>query len=290
MKRKIRVAGVLAIAAGTALLATACSGSGGNTTRSSDEQGHDDLLARTRRPVPGRRSGRDAVADFEKANPNVTIKIQTIQNEDLDGKLQTALNSGDAPDIFLQRGGGKMAAMVNAGQLHGHHRLGRRRHEDRRQRRRVQGGVVQGKVYAMPHRRAARGHLLQQGPLQGAGITAPPDDDRRARTPPSPSSRPPASHRSRSAPRTPGPPRTGTTASRCASAAESTLDKDGVDAQVRRPVLAQGRRRPEGVRRDQARSTRASSPPPPSRARAARPVSSPTTRRRWSSWAPGTRE
>jgi len=56
-------------------------------------------------------------ADFEAANPNVTIKIQSIQNEDLDGKLQTALNSGDAPDVFLQRGGGKMAAMVKAGQL-----------------------------------------------------------------------------------------------------------------------------------------------------------------------------
>ncbi|MGV2901013.1 extracellular solute-binding protein, partial [Microbacterium sp. AGC62] len=57
------------------------------------------------------------VADFEKENPGVTIEIQSIQNEDLDGKLQTALNSGDAPDIFLQRGGGKMAAMVKAGQL-----------------------------------------------------------------------------------------------------------------------------------------------------------------------------
>jgi len=57
------------------------------------------------------------VADFAAANPNVKIDIQSIQNEDLDGKLQTALNSGDAPDIFLQRGGGKMAAMVKAGQL-----------------------------------------------------------------------------------------------------------------------------------------------------------------------------
>jgi raffinose/stachyose/melibiose transport system substrate-binding protein len=57
------------------------------------------------------------VADFMAANPNVKIEIQSIQNEDLDGKLQTALNSGDAPDVFLQRGGGKMAAMVKAGQL-----------------------------------------------------------------------------------------------------------------------------------------------------------------------------
>lgn len=57
------------------------------------------------------------VADFQAANPNVKIEIQSIQNEDLDGKLQTALNSGDAPDVFMQRGGGKMAAMVKAGQL-----------------------------------------------------------------------------------------------------------------------------------------------------------------------------
>ncbi|WP_435747123.1 extracellular solute-binding protein [Microbacterium sp. PMB16] len=66
---------------------------------------------------PGVEFWEATVADFEKANPGVTIDIQSIQNEDLDGKLQTALNSGDAPDIFLQRGGGKMAAMVKAGQL-----------------------------------------------------------------------------------------------------------------------------------------------------------------------------
>ena len=66
---------------------------------------------------PGVKFWEQTVADFEEANPGVTIEIQSVQNEDLDGKLQTALNSGDAPDIFLQRGGGKMAAMVKAGQL-----------------------------------------------------------------------------------------------------------------------------------------------------------------------------
>jgi raffinose/stachyose/melibiose transport system substrate-binding protein len=66
---------------------------------------------------PGQEFWEKTVADYEAANPGVTIDIQAIQNEDLDGKLQTALNSGDAPDIFLQRGGGKMAAMVAAGQL-----------------------------------------------------------------------------------------------------------------------------------------------------------------------------
>jgi len=66
---------------------------------------------------PGVQFWKTTIADFEKANKNITINMQSIQNEDLDGKLQTALNSGSAPDIFLQRGGGKMAAMVKAGQV-----------------------------------------------------------------------------------------------------------------------------------------------------------------------------
>ncbi len=59
----------------------------------------------------------ETVAAFEEANPGVTIDIQAIQNEDMDGKLQTALNSGDAPDVFMARGGGKLADVVEAGQV-----------------------------------------------------------------------------------------------------------------------------------------------------------------------------
>src|SRR3954464_9663679 len=66
---------------------------------------------------PGKAFWEKTAADYHTAHPNVTIKLQAIQNEDLDGKLQTALNSGSAPEIFMQRGGGKMAAMVEAGQL-----------------------------------------------------------------------------------------------------------------------------------------------------------------------------
>ena len=55
---------------------------------------------------PGRAFWDKTAKDFSAANPTVTIKIQTIQNEDLDGKLQTALNSGDAPGVALQSDGG----------------------------------------------------------------------------------------------------------------------------------------------------------------------------------------
>ncbi len=57
----------------------------------------------------------EAVAAFEEENPGVSIEVQSIQNEDMDGRLQTAVNSGDMPDVFMARGGGKLAAVVNAG-------------------------------------------------------------------------------------------------------------------------------------------------------------------------------
>ncbi|WP_228375026.1 ABC transporter substrate-binding protein [Demequina iriomotensis] len=57
-------------------------------------------------------------ADYMAANPNVTIEIEQIQNEDLQRtRIPTALQSGDAPDLFQQWGGGEMAAQAEAGYL-----------------------------------------------------------------------------------------------------------------------------------------------------------------------------
>ncbi|MDW5324236.1 extracellular solute-binding protein [Plantactinospora sp. KLBMP9567] len=123
---------------------------------------------------PGKAFWEKTVADFEAANPNVKIEIQSIQNEDLDGKLQTALNSGDAPDVFMQRGGGKMAAMVKAGQLLD-----------------ITGGIsdatkkvvsegsfkaqtIDGKVYAMPVAVLPGGFFYSKDLFGKAGITQPP--------------------------------------------------------------------------------------------------------------------
>lgn len=123
---------------------------------------------------PGKAYWEKTVADFQTANPNVTIKIQSVQNEDLDGKLQTSLNSGSAPDIFLQRGGGKMAAMVEAGQLKditdqvsaetkaavGDAALGT--------------GQVDGKTYAVPVSILPGGFWYSKNTFQKAGVTATP--------------------------------------------------------------------------------------------------------------------
>jgi len=111
--RKIfAVAAVMALAA----MGSAACGGGDDDNGGSDQGGTMEFWHNAT-TGPGKAFWDKTVADFQAAHPNVKINIQAIQNEDLDGKLQTALNSGSAPDIFFQRGGGKMAAMVEAGQV-----------------------------------------------------------------------------------------------------------------------------------------------------------------------------
>ncbi|MBO0845974.1 MAG: extracellular solute-binding protein [Nocardioides sp.] len=114
--RNVRRAAVAALGAGVLLSTAAC----GSSSSNSSANGPVTMTLWTNATTgPGTTFFKDTIQSFEKANPNVTIKMQVVQNEDLDGKLQTALQAGQgtAPDIFLQRGGGKEAAMVQAGQL-----------------------------------------------------------------------------------------------------------------------------------------------------------------------------
>jgi raffinose/stachyose/melibiose transport system substrate-binding protein len=95
---------------------TACSGGDGASSDSSSGGDVQMTFWHNSTTGEGKAYWESTVKDFEAANPGVTIKIQAIQNEDMDGKLQTALNSGDAPDIFMARGGGKLADVVAADQ------------------------------------------------------------------------------------------------------------------------------------------------------------------------------
>jgi raffinose/stachyose/melibiose transport system substrate-binding protein len=111
------------------------------------------------------------VADFEAANPNVKINVQAIQNEDMDGKLQTALNSGAPPDIFMARGGGKLADIVAAGQV-----MDLTNSIDPATKAAVPEGVlnafaVDGKVYGMPTAVLPGGMYYSKDLYKKAGIT-----------------------------------------------------------------------------------------------------------------------
>lgn len=172
MMRKYRVTGVLALAVTTALLATGCSGSGG------DNGAKDGKVTMTfwhnSTTGAGKAYWAKTVADFEVANPNVKIKIQAIQNEDMDGKLQTALNSGDAPDIFMARGGGKLADVVAAGQA-----MDITDSISAATKAAVPAGVldsfkVDGKIYGMPTAVLPGGIYYSQDLFTAAGIASAP--------------------------------------------------------------------------------------------------------------------
>lgn len=122
---------------------------------------------------PGKAYWEDTAAAFEEANPGVTVEIQSIQNEEMDGKLQTALNSGDAPDIFMARGGGKLADIVKAGQVMD---LTDGITDASKQ---ALGGVlsafeIDGKNYGMPTSVLPSGIFYAGDLFEAAGITTPP--------------------------------------------------------------------------------------------------------------------
>ena len=99
----------ITIAAVATLGLAGCSGGGGSG-------GDDDTLDVWHNSTtgPGKEYWEEVAAAFEEET-GVSVNITSVQNEDLDGKLQTAANSGDMPDVFLARGGGKTADMVDAG-------------------------------------------------------------------------------------------------------------------------------------------------------------------------------
>ncbi|MBD8704416.1 ABC transporter substrate-binding protein [Frigoribacterium sp. CFBP 13712] len=162
------LAGSAALLIGAGLL-TGCSTGGGG--------GDDDgslTLWQNSTTGPGQDFWVKAAADFEEANPGVTIDVQTVQNEDFDSKLQTALNSGDAPDVFLQRGGGKLSAMVEAGQVKD---ISDGISDDARadiSEGTFGAGSVDGKVYAMPVAVLPGGFWYSQDLFSEAGIDAAP--------------------------------------------------------------------------------------------------------------------
>jgi raffinose/stachyose/melibiose transport system substrate-binding protein len=179
MTRKIRSATAVAVGLGLALAATACAGGdddggSGSSGGSGGSSGKNVTVTvwENASPGPGAEYWKSAATAYHALHPNVTIKIQYVQNEDFDGKLQTALNSNSAPHIFLQRGGGKMQAMVDAGQLQALNLTDADKTNVGAAA--LAGDSIDGKVYAMPLDTQPEGIYYSKDLFQQAGIAAPP--------------------------------------------------------------------------------------------------------------------
>jgi raffinose/stachyose/melibiose transport system substrate-binding protein len=177
MTRKTRSATAVAIGLGLALAATGCAGGSDDDGGSGGSGGSSGgkvtvTFWENASPGPGAQFVQDSVKAFHALHPNITVKIQYVQNEDFDGKLQTALNSNSAPDIFLQRGGGKMQAMVDAGQIQplnltdtDTQNVGTAA---------LASDTIDGKVYAIPLDTQPEGIYYSKDLFKQAGIAAPP--------------------------------------------------------------------------------------------------------------------
>src|SRR3954452_18534219 len=104
----------VALGAGVAMLA-ACSGGGGG----GDDQttGGDVTITwwHNSNTDPGKGYYEQVAKDYEADHPGVDIKIEALQHEDMLTKLDAAFQSGDATDIYMERGGGELADHVEAG-------------------------------------------------------------------------------------------------------------------------------------------------------------------------------
>lgn len=111
-------------------------------------------------------------ADFEAANPGVTITVEAMQHEDMGTKIEAAWQSGDMPDIYMERGGGELADKVEAGLVKDLSeaaadtidKLGGA----------VNGWQVDGKTYALPFSLGVVGFWYNTELFAQAGITEAP--------------------------------------------------------------------------------------------------------------------
>jgi raffinose/stachyose/melibiose transport system substrate-binding protein len=58
-----------------------------------------------------------AAMGFQKANPNVKVKVNPIQNEQFNTKVPVALQSSNPPDVYQQWGGGQEATQIRSGKV-----------------------------------------------------------------------------------------------------------------------------------------------------------------------------
>ncbi|HET6937100.1 MAG TPA: extracellular solute-binding protein [Nocardioides sp.] len=121
---------------------------------------------------PGKSYYEQVAKDFEADHPGVKIKISAMAHEDMVDKLDAAFQSGDVPDIYMERGGGELADHVDAG-------LVRDLSDDASDEIAKIGGSaagwqIDGKTYALPFSMGVVGFWYNKDLFAQAGITETP--------------------------------------------------------------------------------------------------------------------
>ncbi len=117
---RFRAGSAVALGISVALVLAACGGSSdepeGNTPPDTSEG---DAVTLTwwhnSNTDPGMGYYAEVASDFEADHPGVTIEVEAMQHEDMVTQLEAAFQSGNAPDIYMERGGGELRTHVEAG-------------------------------------------------------------------------------------------------------------------------------------------------------------------------------
>jgi raffinose/stachyose/melibiose transport system substrate-binding protein len=173
MSRKTRVAAVAALCAGVLLTATACGGSsgGGGSGKAGGEQTTITWWHNSNNQ-PGKGYYEQVAKDYQADHPNVKIQISAMAHEDMVDKLDAAFQSGDIPDIYMERGGGELADHVEAGMVKD--LSSSAADEISKIGGSVAGWQVDGKTYALPFSMGVVGVWYNKDILAKAGVTTPP--------------------------------------------------------------------------------------------------------------------
>lgn len=117
MTRMKRGAAAVALGATVALFATACAGQGGPAQEAPDADAKTITWWHNSNTGEGMEYYNQVAKDFEEKT-GVKVEVSPMAHNDMLTKLDAAFQSGDAeqiPDVYMERGGGELAAHVEAG-------------------------------------------------------------------------------------------------------------------------------------------------------------------------------
>ncbi|MDT0277122.1 ABC transporter substrate-binding protein [Blastococcus goldschmidtiae] len=169
MRRSGRAALSVLCSSAVLLTATAC---GGDDTSASGGDDNTITWWHNSNNEPGRGYYEQVAEDFEADNPGVQVEIEAMAHEDMVDRLEAAFQSGDLPDVYMERGGGELADHVEAG-------LVRDLSEDASEEIDMLGGnvagwQVDGQTYALPFSLGVVGFWYNTELFEQAGIQEPP--------------------------------------------------------------------------------------------------------------------
>ena len=171
MARKNRAAGLAVLCAAT-LMTAACSGDSGSGGSSGGSDENTITWWHNSNNEPGKGYYEQVAKDFEAENPGIDVQVSAMAHEDMVSKLEAAFQSGDVPDIYMERGGGELADHVEAGLTKDISEAASE--EIAKLGGNVAGWQVDGKTYALPFSVGVVGFWYNKDLFEQAGIEAPP--------------------------------------------------------------------------------------------------------------------